>query len=56
VLRRQGRHCATFYENPTHIHTVGENASKTEPAKFLAILIKDKNKPATVMVPPQQAH
>src|SRR6185437_3477390 len=32
----------TFYENPTDIHSVSANASKTEPAKILAILIKDK--------------
>ena len=46
----------TFYENPTDIHTVGANASKTKPAKFLAILIKDKGKPATVLVGPQHTH
>lgn len=46
----------TFYESPTDIHTVGANASKTEPAKFLAILIKDKGKPATVMVAPHKSH
>ena len=40
----------TFYESPSDIHTVGANASKTEPAKFLAILIKDKGKPSTVLV------
>jgi quercetin dioxygenase-like cupin family protein len=37
----------TFYESPTDIHTVSANASKSEPAKFLAFLIKDKGKPAT---------
>src|SRR5690348_15726117 len=46
----------TFYESPTDIHSVGANASKTEPAKFLAILIKDKGKPATVLVGPHHAH
>ena len=35
----------TFYENPTDLHTVGRNASKTKPAKFLVFLLKDKNKP-----------
>ncbi|MGH8144661.1 MAG: cupin domain-containing protein [Steroidobacteraceae bacterium] len=45
----------TFYESPTDIHTVSANASKTEPAKFLAILIKDKDQPAYVPVPPGQA-
>jgi quercetin dioxygenase-like cupin family protein len=41
----------TFYESPTDIHVVSANASKTEPAKILAILIKDKNKPTTRPVP-----
>ncbi len=30
----------TFYENPDDIHTVSQNASDTEPAKFLAYIIK----------------
>ena len=46
----------TFYESPSDIHTVSANASKTEPAKFLAILIKDKDKRGTVLVAPHQAH
>jgi len=29
----------TFYEGPNDIHTVGRNASKTKPAKFLVFLI-----------------
>jgi len=37
----------TFYESPTDIHVVSANASTTEPAKILAILIKDKGKPTT---------
>jgi quercetin dioxygenase-like cupin family protein len=37
----------TFYESPTDIHTVSANASKTDPAKFLAFLIKDKGKPVS---------
>jgi quercetin dioxygenase-like cupin family protein len=44
-----------FYENPTDIHAVSANASKSEPAKFLAFLIKDKGKPGTVPVAPEQA-
>ena len=28
----------TFYEGPSDLHTVGRNASDTEPAKFLAKL------------------
>lgn len=33
-----------FYEGPEDIHTVGRNASKTKSAKFLVLLLKDKNK------------
>jgi len=33
----------TFYEGPDDIHTVGRNASKTKPAKFLVVLVKNKN-------------
>ncbi len=32
----------TFMEQPGDIHVVGRNASKTEPAKFLAYFVKDK--------------
>jgi quercetin dioxygenase-like cupin family protein len=31
----------TFYEAPGDVHTVGRNASSTEPAKFLVLLVKD---------------
>lgn len=40
----------TFYEGPNDIHTIGRNASKTRPAKFLAFLIKDKGTPISVPV------
>lgn len=40
----------TFYEGPNDIHTVGRNASKTRPAKFLAFLIKDKDAPVLIPV------
>ena len=40
----------TFYEGPNDIHTVGRNASKTMPAKFLVVLLKDKDAPALVPV------
>lgn len=43
----------TFYERPSDIHTVSANASTTVPAKFLAILIRDKNRPVTSSVPPK---
>lgn len=35
----------TFYEGPDDVHTVGRNASRTEPAKFVVFLLKDQNKP-----------
>jgi quercetin dioxygenase-like cupin family protein len=38
----------TFYEGPDDIHTVGRNASKTEPAKFVVFFIKDKGAPVLV--------
>lgn len=40
----------TFYEGPNDIHTIGRNASKTKPAKFLVFLIKDKDAPISVPV------
>jgi quercetin dioxygenase-like cupin family protein len=41
----------TFHEGPTDIHRQAANTSKTEPAKFLVFIIKDKGKPVTVPVP-----
>ncbi|WP_434417459.1 cupin domain-containing protein [Nannocystis pusilla] len=38
----------TFYEGPDDIHTVGRNASSTEPAKFLVLLIKPEGAPAVL--------
>ena len=35
----------TFYEAPDDVHVVGKNASTTEPAKFLVLLIKKTNTP-----------
>lgn len=40
----------TFHEGPRDIHTVGRNASQTEPAKFVVFLLKDAGKPA--LLPP----
>ena len=40
----------TFYEGPDDIHVVGRNASKTNPAKFLVVLLKDKGSPIQVPV------
>src|SRR5690606_10085838 len=36
----------TFYEGPDDIHTVGRNASQTEPAKFVVVLVKKAGAPA----------
>ena len=35
----------TFYEGPDDIHTVGHNASLTEPARFLVFLLKNSDAP-----------
>jgi quercetin dioxygenase-like cupin family protein len=40
----------TFYEGPDDVHVVDRNASSTQPAKFLVVLIKDKGAPAVVPV------
>jgi quercetin dioxygenase-like cupin family protein len=40
----------TFYEGPTDVHTVGRNASETQPAKFVVFLLKDANAPALIPV------
>lgn len=40
----------TFYEGPHDIHVVGRNASQTQPAKFLVLLLKDKGAPVLVPV------
>jgi quercetin dioxygenase-like cupin family protein len=37
----------TYYEGPSDIHTVSENASKTAPAKILVFIVKDKGAPVT---------
>ncbi|MET0532979.1 MAG: cupin domain-containing protein [Steroidobacter sp.] len=34
----------TFYENPDDVHLVSANASKTERAKFLVVMVKAKQK------------
>src|SRR5262245_15789899 len=40
----------SFYEGPNDIHTVGRNPSTTKPAKFLVVLVKNKNAPVLVPV------
>jgi quercetin dioxygenase-like cupin family protein len=32
----------TFYEGPDDVHTVGRNASPTQPAKFVVVMVKKK--------------
>ena len=41
-----------FYENPDDIHTVSQNASDTESAKFLVHIIKTVGVPVTTPVDP----
>jgi quercetin dioxygenase-like cupin family protein len=38
----------TFYESLTDIHVIGRNASKTQPAKFIAFFVKDKGAPTHI--------
>jgi quercetin dioxygenase-like cupin family protein len=38
----------TFYEGPDDVHVVDRNASRTKPAKFLVLMIKDKGAPVLV--------
>lgn len=40
----------TFREGPGDIHTVGRNASDTEPAKFLAFFVKNTGAPPVIPV------
>ena len=41
----------TFYEGPDDVHLVGRNASSTQPARFLVLLVKAKDAPVLVPVP-----
>ena len=45
----------TFYENPSDVHVVSANASKTAPAKILVFIVKEKNAPVSRAVPPKGA-
>jgi len=40
----------TFYEGPDDIHSVGRNASRTQPAKFLVVFVKGKGTDAVLSV------
>ncbi len=41
----------SFYEAPNAVHRVSANASATEPAKFVAYLICDRDTPLSVSAP-----
>ncbi|MCW3150407.1 cupin domain-containing protein [Stutzerimonas stutzeri] len=40
-----------FYEGPDDLHTVGHNASRSEPARFLVFLLKQQDEP--ILTPEQ---
>jgi quercetin dioxygenase-like cupin family protein len=42
----------TYYEAPNDIHTVGRNASKTERAKFVVLLLKKEGAEALTPISP----
>src|SRR3954471_6478669 len=46
----------SFYEGPDDIHTVGRNASDTQAAKFIVVLVKDKGAPVLEPVNPATAN
>jgi quercetin dioxygenase-like cupin family protein len=52
VTLRQGE---TFYENPTDVHLISANASKTAPAKILVFIVKNKGARVSRDVPPKAA-
>jgi len=43
----------TFYEKPSDVHTVSKNASATEPASILVVMLKDKDKPVSEPASPK---
>ena len=45
----------TFYEGPDDVHVVSENASQTQPAKFLVLMVKDKAAHTADRQPPATA-
>ena len=44
----------TFYENPSDMHLVSANASRTAPAKILVFIVKDKGAPVSRGVPTKE--
>ena len=47
VVEAIHRHAANAFDD---IHVVGRNASKTEPAKFVVVLVKNKGAPDLIPV------
>jgi quercetin dioxygenase-like cupin family protein len=43
----------TFYESPDDVHLKSANASAVAPARFLAFVVKDKDRPVSRAVSPQ---
>ena len=43
----------TFYEGPDDVHSIAANVSQTKPAKILVFMVKDKNQPVSIAVPPK---
>jgi quercetin dioxygenase-like cupin family protein len=46
----------TFYEGPNDVHVVGRNASKSKPAKFVVVLLKNTGAPVLTPVEPAPEH
>ena len=46
----------TFYEAPGQLHAVSRNASDTEPAKVLVVVVNEAGKPLTVLEPAEHKH
>ncbi len=42
-----------FYEGPDDVHTVSANASQSEPARILVVMVRDKGKPLSTDVASQ---
>jgi quercetin dioxygenase-like cupin family protein len=40
----------TYFEGPDDVHIVGRNASLTEPAKFIAVMVKNQGAPILMPV------
>ena len=44
----------TFYEGPNDVHTVSANASQTQPARILVLMLKNKGAAPTTPVAPRK--